>query len=101
MDEVKIHTIHPVGGQRPAERPQGKPPAAGHKFEQDFQNAFAQMDGVSKNLNGTQPGGATADPKAIQDELRAATEHFEQLMRVRQNLAQLYLQIQQSDPEKS
>lgn len=101
MDEVKIHTIQPVGGQRPADRPKAKDPAGGQKWEQTLQDAYAQMDGVSKNLSGTPQASAPADPKSLQDEVRKANEQFQQMMRLHQNLSQLYHQIHKTDPDKA
>ena len=103
MDDVKLKLNHiqPVGGQRPSGRAQAKDPALARKWEQTLQEANAQMESVSKNLNGTVRGKAPADPQTIQDELRQANEQFQQMMRLHQNLAQLYHQIHKSDSEKA
>jgi hypothetical protein len=101
MDDVKIHTVQPVGERRPTERPQVKQPASGRKWEQTLQEAYAQMDGVSRNLSGSAPANAPADPKALRDEVRRANEQFQQMMKLHQNLSRLYWQIRDTDSNQA
>lgn len=116
MDELKFQTIQPVGGQRGPERGQAKDPATGRKWEQALLDAGAQLERVSSTVTSTvsspvtTPAGArgpaampgpAGDSKALQAEVQKSNEQFQQLMKLHQNLSQLYLQIHKLDSEKA
>ena len=97
MDEIKLQNIRPVGGQRPAERQAPKEPTAERPFEQTLASEVARMDSVQKNLTGPAETEGAAKAASIKEEIRTANKMFEDLLKSKQVLSQLYHNIDNSD----
>jgi hypothetical protein len=97
MDEIKLHNVQPLPGQKSVDRVQPKPlgagPGGGGAFEQALKQADALMDGVNRNLSATAEQAKLDSSGSIETEFQANQKLFQQTMEVKNVLAKLFLDM--------
>jgi hypothetical protein len=93
MDEIKLHNVQPVPGQKPSERTLPKGPVQAGAFEQALRKADALMDGVNQNLTAPARSTAAGGSPSIQTEFQESQRLFQQTMEVKNVLARLFLDM--------
>jgi hypothetical protein len=93
MDEIKLHNVQPLPGQKSVDRAQPKGMGAGGAFEQALKQADALMDGVSRNLSATAEQAKLDSSRSIETEFQASQKLFQQTMEVKNVLAKLFFDM--------